>query len=237
MLEQGYRGGGSLDCMLQFTRHEIELLRPRRVVDFGAGRGKLGSLCREALGDGVHLTAVEGCTKTIQILQQNGIYQTIDHALIQEWVRTNSAPFDLAIFGDVIEHLTRREAFQVLNRTLTFASNIIINVPLRNLVQDPHEENPLEEHKAYFTEQCFDKRYILREKHIVTPDPGWVQMNAWIVGRRHIRLKSALKNMVLKHFGRKGKRLLEWCGYDGLFPSGYQWDGQGIPKTVHADET
>ena len=237
MQVQEYQGGGSLDCMIPFTKHEIEVLQPRRVVDFGAGKGKLGKLCRETLGDAVHLTAVEGCPKTIDILQQNGIYQTINHALIEEWVRANSVQFDLAIFGDVLEHLTRREAFQVLDRTLAFIPNIIINVPLRNLLQEPHEENPLEEHKAYFTEQCFDKRFILREKHLVTPDPGWVQMNAWIVGRKRFRLKSAVKNMVLKHLGRKGKRLLEWCGHDGYFPPGYQWDGQGNMKTVRADET
>jgi hypothetical protein len=214
-----YVGGGSLEIKDDYVRQQIARVQPRTVVDFGAGLGKMGELCREVLGPEPHLTAVEGCAKTITPLREKGIYDRIDVAFLQDWIRANSARFDLAIFGDVLEHLTRREALRSLDRMLLFAHNVIVTVPLRNLHQDGNEVNPLEEHKAYFTERCFDRRYLIREKHLVTPDPGYVVLNCWLTGRKRFRLKGFLKDRLLLYFGRRGKAWLERLGYDGYPPA------------------
>jgi hypothetical protein len=209
-----YRGGGSLAQKDPYVTAQLLAIRPAAVVDFGAGAGKMGRLCREALGDSVRLTGVEGCPSTVEILKEARIYDAVEGALLQEWISRNKRQYDLAIFGDVLEHVTRREAFRALNAVTAFCRNVIVNVPLRNLQQDGNEVNPLEEHKAYLFEYDFDKRYIIREKHLFNPDPGYTMLNVWITGRKRWNPKGWVKDQLLARFGRRGKRLLERLGYD-----------------------
>ncbi|MFL5341521.1 MAG: methyltransferase domain-containing protein [Gemmataceae bacterium] len=199
-----------------YVRGELCAIRPATVVDFGAGAGKMGELCREELGSDVRLTAVEGCASTVDLLKGKGIYDQVEHCLLQEWVASNTERFDLAIFGDVLEHVTRGEAFATLNRVLSQVKHVIVNVPLRNLQQDGHESNPLEEHRAYLFERDFDRRYIIREKHLVGDVPGYMILNVWITGRRHLNVKGWLKDTLLATLGRRGKWLLERLGYDAF---------------------
>ncbi len=209
-----YEGGTSDDIVATYVRQQIATISPRTVVDFGAGRGKMGALCRELKGDNVELTAIEGCTRTVALLERTGIYNRVHEGLLQDWIDANAQRCDLAIFGDVLEHLTRKQALHALNTMLRFASNIIVNIPLRNLHQDGHDENPLEAHRAYFTERCFDSRFIVREKHVASPSLGYTKMNIWITGLKQFRLKNAIKGQLLRHFGRPAKVALERLGYD-----------------------
>jgi hypothetical protein len=173
----------------------------------------MGELCRDCLGAAVVITAVEGCPSAVEALRQRRIYDEVHPSLLQEWIRSNRRAFDLAIFGDVLEHLVRYQALTALDATLGFASHVIVNVPLRNLYQDV-EGNALEQHRAYLVESDFDSRYLIREKHLLTPDPGYVYLNLWITGRRRPDPKGALKDWLLRHFGRRGRRMLERFGYD-----------------------
>jgi hypothetical protein len=218
-LKHEYLGGGSLSVKDPYVTAQMLAIRPATVVDFDAGAGKMGSLCREALGETVHLTAVEGCPSTVELLRGKRLYDAVEGALLQEWVAQNTRRFDLAIFGDVLEHVTRREAFAALDAVASFCRNVIVNVPLRNLQQDGNEVNPLEEHRAYLFERDFDARYVIREKHLFTPDPGYTMLNVWITGRRRWNPKGWAKDQLLARLGRRGKRLLEGLGYDA-YPRG-----------------
>ncbi len=213
-MSNSYEGGTSDDIVAGYVRDQIRAIRPHSVVDFGAGRGKMGSLCRELHGENVQLTAIEGCTQTVALLQRSKIYDHVHEGLLQDWIDGNTQRFDLAIFGDVLEHLTRKQSIHALNTMLQYASNIIVNIPLRNLHQDGHDENPLEAHRAYFTERCFDSRFVVREKHVASPSLGYTKMNIWITGRKVFRLKNAIKGQLLRHFGRPAKLALEKLGYD-----------------------
>jgi len=211
-----YEGGTSDDIVAGYVREQVRAIRPRSVVDFGAGRGKMGAMCRELHGDGVELTAIEGCAPTAAMLTRGGIYNNVHEGLLQDWIDRNTLKFDLAIFGDVLEHLTRRQAITALNATLAFAANVIVNIPLRNLHQDGHDDNPLEAHRAYFTERCFDSRFIVREKHVASPSLGYTKMNLWITGRKQFSIKNAIKGQLLRHFGRPAKVALQKLGYDSF---------------------
>src|SRR5262245_7664124 len=214
-----YFGGGSIATLRPYVLQQVRVIAPATVVDFGAGRGLMGQLCRDVLGTDARLNAVEGCPSTVTLLQGSGTYNRVDHALINDWVKANREPFDLAIFGDVLEHLTRRQAFSAVTETLRFARNVVVNVPLRNLQQDGMEANPLEEHKAYLTEHCFLSRYVIQEMHLANAGhaataPGWEMMNCWIVGVKRFRLRSAIKQRLLKWGGHRMKRVFGWFGRD-----------------------
>ena len=158
---------GTSDTTLDFiTAEQAKALRPATIVDFGAGGGKYGRLLREALGDAPHITAVEGFQATAETLRQDANYNAVDNMLIREWFRVNTARRNLAIFGDVLEHLTRREIFWTLRQAMHWFDEVIVVVPLFDVCQDTIYGNELETHRAFIDERYFDWLNPI-EKHIV----------------------------------------------------------------------
>jgi hypothetical protein len=158
--------------------HQLEEHRPATIVDFGAGAGKNGWLARQALGESVRITAVEGFLKTAAMLAQEKTYDQVDGQLIQDWIATNRERYDLAIFGDVLEHLTKAEIDPVMAHCLRHFKVIIVICPLHEIFQDEVYGNELEIHHTYVTEDFFDG-YGYQEKHIVRSG-AWVIMNVLI---------------------------------------------------------
>jgi hypothetical protein len=161
------------DYILQ---HQLQETAPASIVDFGAGGGKIGRLVRETLSPSCRLEAVEGYAPSARLLAQLGVYNVVHHELIQEWLKSRAGDrYDLAIFGDVLEHLAPRELHRVLGTCVGIFKEIIIVVPLCDLFQGPLHGNPLEAHRTYVTPGFFD-RYRPIEKHIVHGDE-WTIMN------------------------------------------------------------
>lgn len=170
--------GTSMTVCDYIVAHQLDEQRPASVVDFGAGAGKNGWLTRQALGAGVRITAVEGFPKTAAMLAAEKIYDQVDCQLIQDWIATNRQHYDLAIFGDVLEHLTRAEIDRVMAHCLRHFKVIIVVCPLHEIFQDEAYGNDLEIHHTYVTEDFFD-RYGYQEKHIVRSG-AWIIMNVLI---------------------------------------------------------
>ena len=182
---------GSSWTTLDFvTRHQIACIQPKTAVDFGAGAGKNGKLVREALGRECQLVAVEGYARTVEKLKRDGIYDQVCGMLISEWLRANTQHHDLAIFGDVLEHLPRREIFRTIRHALEVFGEIIIVVPLYDVCQGAAYGNALEIHRAYIDEHYFD-RFNPVEKHIIK-DKEHVMMNVRLNGG-HSLTTSGLK--------------------------------------------
>jgi hypothetical protein len=172
---------GSSVAICDFVIEEqLRKLAPKSVVDFGAGAGKNGIIVRRIVPE-CELVAVEGYEPAVQSLRTGGVYNKVHHALLQEWVADGSDRFSLAIFGDVIEHLTPRQIHSVLSICLKRFDHIIIVVPLHDIFQDDSYGNELEIHRAYITESFFD-RYMPIEKHIV--EGGYTIMNVRIDSSR-----------------------------------------------------
>jgi len=176
-------GGSTLLCDF-IVKHQLEEIAPKEVVDFGPGAGKYGRMIREVLPKGCVAVAVEGYKKTAEMLSENGWYDEIHHSLLQAWIAEDSRHFDVAIFGDVLEHLTSGEIHQVMKKCIQKFDHIIIVAPLHEIFQDTLYENSLEIHKTYMTSRFFD-RYDPIEKNIVRgkDDEGndWTIMNVHIV--------------------------------------------------------
>lgn len=167
--------GGSWTTLDFVTRYQIECIQPKTVVDFGAGAGKNGKLVREVLGSACQLVAVEGYARTVEKLKKDGVYDQVCGMLIKDWLHSDAQHHDLAIFGDVLEHLPRREIFKTVRRALQVFGDIIIVVPLYDVCQGAAYGNALEIHRAYIDEQYFD-RFNPVEKHIIK-DKVHVMMN------------------------------------------------------------
>lgn len=167
---------GSSDRTLDYiTQAQIKALCPESVVDFGAGAGKYGHITRAVRGNDCRITAVEGFANTAEYLRRDKNYDVVCHALIRDWLATNTQRYDLAIFGDVLEHLTRHDIFHTLRHARMYFDEIIIVVPLYDVSQNTIYGNALETHRAYITERYFDHLHPV-EKHVVRTDKH-VMMN------------------------------------------------------------
>jgi hypothetical protein len=170
---------GSSETILDYVlRHQIVEAQPGTVVDFGAGGGKNGRIAREALGGGVRITAVEGFERTARMLAVDGPYDEVRPMLIEEWIRTDSGEYDLAIFGDVLEHLTPRQIHNTLRACATRFKAMVVVSPLHDIFQESCYGNDLEVHRSFITSGFFDK-YDVVEKHIVV-GREWTIMNVLI---------------------------------------------------------
>jgi len=163
-----HAGVSSSQCDYVLDR-QLAQLRPANIVDFGAGAGKIGRMVERALGTSCQRIAVEGFEDAARMLRDNKVYDRVDTALIQEWLEKDPGRYSVAIFGDVIEHLTPRQIHAALKKCLEKFDYIIILVPLYDIFQDDAYGNPLEVHRAYITSGFFD-RYKPVEKHIVEGD-------------------------------------------------------------------
>ena len=171
--------GGSVKLCDFVLKHQLEELQPLQVVDFGAGGGKNGRIARRILQDSVKLIAVEGSEITTKMLSDEGPYDEVYNALIQDWVFKDSNIYDLAIFGDVLEHLKPKDIHTVIRQCLNKFKHIIVICPLHDIFQDDFYGNPLEVHQTYITSKFFD-RYNCIEKHIVKGGK-WTIMNVHIL--------------------------------------------------------
>jgi hypothetical protein len=183
---QDHRYGSSSSLCDYVLRRQIEQMRPQHIVDFGAGGGKNGRIARELLGNDVKLIAVEGFESAAISLRECGPYDEVCHDLLQHWTENSTGTYDLAIFGDVLEHLTPKEIHIVVQRCLLKFSRIIIVCPLHDIFQESCYGNPLEVHRAYITDAFFDC-YCPIEKHLVR-GPECTIMNAAIDPLPHIPL-------------------------------------------------
>jgi hypothetical protein len=170
--------GSSATVLDYVVRHQIVEEQPKTVVDFGAGAGKDGTIVREALGRNVRVTAIDGFEATARMLAASGPYDDVRHMRIDDWIRADSGRYDLAIFGDVLEHLTPRQIHQTLRACTTRFKAVIVVCPLHDIFQESCYGNALEVHRSYITSDFFD-RYRPVEKHIVVGS-DWTIMNVLI---------------------------------------------------------
>jgi hypothetical protein len=166
-METAIQLGSSVSYCDYIVEHLIADIKPTTAADLGAGAGKYCRMIRR-IAPSCRITAVEGYHPAAEHLIRSGLCDHVDAALIQDWLESGQ-PHDLAIFGDVIEHLSPREIHAVIEKTMKVFSHVIVVVPLHDIFQDDSYGNPLEIHKSYIHERFFD-RYNPTEKHIVKGD-------------------------------------------------------------------
>jgi len=171
--------GSSVSICDYILKQQVQDIQPAKVVDFGAGRGKNCIIVREIMGAECFIRAIEGYKKAADFLIEKKVCDKVDALLLEDWIDRNREHYDLAIFGDVLEHLPANVIRRVLSRALLYFKYIIITVPLYDIFQDDSYNNLLEIHRAYITPNFFDKFYP-KEKHIIKGD-GYTIMNILIL--------------------------------------------------------
>lgn len=175
-METQVSAGTSSSVLDYVLLEQIVNIRPRSVYDFGAGAGKIGRLVKGVFPS-CRVTAVEGFFETVKFLRAHGVYDNVISCVIQDWFEGCAPDFkgDLAIFGDVLEHMTPWEIHQVVRAALRHFKHVLILTPLHEIFQEDNYGNKLEIHRTYVTQDFFDEYGVL-EKHIAQ-DGEWQIMN------------------------------------------------------------
>lgn len=130
----------------------IQMVKPRTVLDVGAGAGKYAELVR-AIDPTIHITATELGEDSIQ---RHGLAEKYDVILRETSSsiieRHPVANYDLVIMGDVIEHMRKSEGLDFLNWINYRAKYIAIVVPeAMPMSRDPWYEG----HNSVWTDRDF----------------------------------------------------------------------------------
>ena len=139
------------------TAQTIIDLAPKTVFDFGAGDGFYGKLIKHLLPE-THITGVEINQQYIDDWQLDTIYAQIICADIMLCM-ADIPPADLAIFGDVLEHIEYSEFMEVLTLASTKFKHIIINSP----VGFQSQEHPVQSeiHRCGITRASFENFKVI----------------------------------------------------------------------------
>ena len=154
---------------------QIKRLNPKTILDVGAGAGKNGRLLRQAWYSGT-LDAIEPTEKYITEFNLNNTYNKVYSQSIQEYTQSNPTNrYDVAIFGDVLEHLFRSAVIDYLDYFLYRTRWVIVVWPT-HLPQDDYENNHYEVHRSNFSlkdlADKFDVQYFVTTHGFDNPEPA-----------------------------------------------------------------
>lgn len=146
------------------------------VLDIGFGFGKWAFLIRDTFDVMVaqhfvkndwkiHITGVEPFEKCITSIQKE-LYNEIIKDDIRN-ITDKLGQYDLIIMGDVIEHLERDEAKDLLKKLFEHTNNIIVSTPLGFMPQADWAGNKYEIHRSGWQPEDFSEHTIV-EQHIVS---------------------------------------------------------------------
>ncbi|MBE2255709.1 MAG: class I SAM-dependent methyltransferase [Ignavibacteria bacterium] len=139
----------------------IKKINPKSILDVGVGFGRWGILFREFLelwnetdfskSDSpdweIKITGIEIFPAYIKPYH-HFFYTEIIIKDIKDYLTEANDKFDLINFGDVIEHLTKKDALTIIEKSLNISDYVLINIPIGKNWEQSSNINPYEEHKS-----------------------------------------------------------------------------------------
>lgn len=158
------------------------------ILDIGAGKGTYKRLC-----DGFAVyknipaiapilvnatwTAVEIWSPYIKEYELEILYDSVISQDIRE-IQKNLDNYDLAILGDVLEHMNKEDAVRLIATLSKKCKSILISIPLGYSPQDDHNNNPYERHvKDDWTHEEFVATFLNIKKFNIDNNIGvyWIE--------------------------------------------------------------
>ncbi len=91
-------------------------------------------------------TGVEVWEPYIDKFDLRSKYDTILNEDVRKLDYNKLGPFDVAVAGDVLEHMTKEDAVQVVEQILRISTYLFISIPIIHYPQQPVHGNPYEAH-------------------------------------------------------------------------------------------
>lgn len=117
----------------------VSRLGAKTGLDIGCGLGTYAKLLPD-----LTWTGVEVWEPYVHQYNLRNIYPTFHLADARAW--QPDSHWDIAVAGDVLEHMTRDEAIKLFAKLRSCADTVIVSIPIGHLPQDDIEGNPYEVH-------------------------------------------------------------------------------------------
>ncbi len=160
--------------MLEFIRR----VRPQTVLDVGSGCGKFGLLIKEYVDVWderikkeewtTQVDAVEIWKPYLEYPVYQGYYRNLYNMDIVEFSKT-MPQYDLAICGDVIEHIEKEQGWDVLHRLLDNCKYILLSLPLGSWPFRNYGENKYEDHISTWDVEDLHQLPIEECQYVIWP--------------------------------------------------------------------
>lgn len=140
----------SFDQGKQYIRNILGRVKHERILDIGPGSGTYAKLFPNA-----KWTGIEIFEPYIEKYELKNLYENIIVADVRSYDFPVDHHYDVAIAGDVLEHMTAEEAVAVLNKLKSVADTVIVSIPIGHHPQGECEGNP---HEAHVVDDWTDER-------------------------------------------------------------------------------
>ena len=154
----------------QYVSNVVRRVKHDKILDIGPGAGTYAKMFTDA-----EWTGIEIFEPYIEKYSLNDHYKKIIVADIREYDLSDLGRFDIAIAGDVLEHMTAEEAVAVVDKLKSVADTVIVSIPIGHHPQGECEGNPNE---AHIVDDWTDERF----RELFNPQKGWVDE----IGRAHV---------------------------------------------------
>jgi len=155
--------------------HLVQKLKPRSILDIGKGFGKYGFLIHEYAGiDNTKKLEPSKSLKELSKIKIDAVEVDADlmlphlgqiyNEIYFEDILTlypNLPTYDLVLMIDIIEHINKEAALQLLQNFLSKGSKIIVATPKHFFEQDLYQSK-FEHHVSHWTKRDFDKLGFLQ---------------------------------------------------------------------------
>jgi len=151
------------------TMEQIRSIQPKKVLDIGVGNGDWGRFVRDEFPD-CYIVGIEVFPSYITP-ELNKIYNEILLMDVRDFLFEEGG--DLVIFGDVLEHMEKEDALELVDLASNEYKWMIINTPYGFLPQDEWEGNKYETHICGFYADDFSDYDVIetniRQQMSVSP--------------------------------------------------------------------
>ena len=117
-------------------------IAPVSVLDVGPGAGAYGKLARSLPS----VQRLDGVEAWEPYLAQFGLKNLYDNVYVEDVREREDFTYDVVIFGDVLEHMTKEDALRIYELARNQAKWILFSIPIIHLPQGAYAGNPFEIH-------------------------------------------------------------------------------------------
>jgi SAM-dependent methyltransferase len=136
---------GKLEILSWFIDNEHLI---KNILDIGAGSGTYLKLIKEdnEICKDANWVAVEVWPPYIEKFNLQSRYNSVLNVDVRKLDYDQLEKFSVAIAGDVLEHMSKYEAINLVNSILDKCETLIISIPIKHYPQDAVNNNPYEVH-------------------------------------------------------------------------------------------
>lgn len=123
--------------------NKIRKSKARNILDVGAGSGTYAKALALNGYSRARMNAIEVWQPYIDKFNLHSRYSNVFNVDVREW---DDFKYDVVIFGDILEHMTKEEAIAVWDKVSKQAKYAVIAIPIIHYHQGELDGNPYEEH-------------------------------------------------------------------------------------------